>query len=68
MLFGEFLYSLILVHIVGDQLSMKSKSHHEQVCVLVARGRPKNTFVGLLGCGRITKKQLDKVIGDKLNP
>ncbi|MDF9761361.1 IS1 family transposase [Peribacillus simplex] len=47
---------------------MKSKSRHEQVCVLVARGRTKNTFVGLLGCGRITKKQLDKVIGDKLNP
>lgn len=40
---------------------------HEQVCVLVARDRTKNTFVGLLGRGRITKKQLDKAIGDKLN-
>lgn len=40
---------------------------HEQVCVLVARDRTKNTFVGLLGRGRIQKTQLDNAIGHKLN-
>ncbi len=50
----------------GGKSQFKGISH-EQVCVLVARDRTKNTFVGLLGRGRITKKQLDKAIGDKLN-
>lgn len=36
---------------------------HEQVCVLVTRDRTKNTFVGLLGRGRIQKAKLDKAIG-----
>ena len=40
---------------------------HEQVCVLVARDRTKNTFVGLLGRGRIQKTQLNNAIGHKLN-
>lgn len=39
---------------------------NEQVCILVARDRTKNPFAGLLGRGRITKKQLDTAIGDKL--
>lgn len=39
----------------------------EQVCVLVARDRTKNTFVGVLGRGRIQKSQLEGTISPKLN-
>ena len=39
---------------------------NEQVCVLVARDRAKNTFVGLLGRGRIQKSQLETTITPKL--
>ncbi|MFB1081420.1 IS1595 family transposase [Jeotgalibacillus sp. JSM ZJ347] len=39
----------------------------EQVCVLVARDRDKNTISTTLGVGRIKKEQLDKAIGQKLS-
>lgn len=40
---------------------------NEQVCVLVARDRDKTTFSQILGMGRLTKDQLDKVIGHMLS-
>lgn len=39
----------------------------EQVCVLVARERDKNTVSKTLGVGRIKTEQLDKAIGHKLS-
>jgi hypothetical protein len=39
----------------------------EQVCVLVARDRQKQTFSKVLGQGRIVKSKLDKAIGSKVS-
>lgn len=40
---------------------------HEQVCVLVARDRDKNTVAKVSCLGRINKKQVDKLLGSKVS-
>src|SRR5699024_5395244 len=40
---------------------------NEQVCVLGARDRDKTTFSQILGMGRLTKDQLDKIIGNRFS-
>ncbi len=54
-----------------DKRGGKSKYRgisHEQVCVLVARGRTKATVSKVACMGRVVKTKVDNMIGSKLSP